>query len=86
MSANGCLGLKGLEPIQRKVEADFGLDPSGVNVISVHASDSRVRVKHGGEGESSGGQDDRPRYERPASDEYKNLLLRAKIIFDEFLD
>ena len=46
-----------------------------------------MSVNGGGDSESSGSQDDRPRSERPVSDEYENLLLRAKTIeTDEFFD
>ena len=84
LSANGWLGFDDLGLIQRKVEAEFGVDPPGVDVIPVLASDSH-ESSSGGEGESSGSQcdGDRPRSERPVSDEYDNFLLRAKTIFNE---
>ena len=82
LSANGWLGLDDLEKIQRRVEADFGVDSSGVCEIPIHDGDSPLNESDG-VGGSCGSSDDGPRSERPVSEEYKNLLLRAMNIFHE---
>ena len=81
LSANGWLGLVDLEQIQMKVEADFGGVLTGVNENS--AVDDSSKGVSDGDGERCGSLSDSPRSERPVSEEYENLLLRAKNIFDE---